>query len=308
MRKLRVGAISRNYFNLPLWIALQEGFFAREGLAVEIELHEPIDEVTRRLHEGHFQFALEVTENAILNRERGGRLCVLGGNINRLPFSFMARPQIRGWQDMRGARIGVSSLAAGSSSLVMKLMEAHGLHHPQDYTLLPVGPILARWEMLQKGEIDAGLQGAPLNHIARDLGYTDLGDPRQTFPDFQFTSLDADSAWVRDNEATVLAFLRAWIGAHRWFHANPEGSAAIAMRETGVARRYADLAWQEFTRDAIFPRDGRASPAGVQTLIETSAQIRALALRSSARASDYIEQRHLDAAERSLGAAGDGPR
>ena len=299
-RVLRVGAVSRNYFNLPLWIAQDAGLFAREGLQVEIELHEPIDEVTRRLRSGHFQLALEVTENAILESERGGRLHAVGGNVNRLPFSFMARPQIRGWQDMRGARIGVSSISAGSSSLVMKLMALHGLHHPQDYTLLPVGPILARWEMLQSGQIDAGLQGAPMNHIARDLGYTDLGDPRASFPDFQFVSLDADLGWAQANEDTMVAFLRAWIAAHRWFYAEPEGCARIAMQHAGIERRYADLAWQEFTRDEIFPRDARASLAGVRTLIETSAQVRALAARSRTRAEDYIEHRWLDLAEASL--------
>lgn len=299
-RALRVGAVSRNYFNLPLWIAQEAGLFAREGLEVEIELHEPIDEVTRRLRSGHFQLALEVTENAILESERGGRLRAVGGNVNRLPFSFMARPQIRGWQDMRGARIGVSSISAGSSSLVMRLMELHGLHHPQDYTLLPVGPILARWEMLQSGQIDAGLQGAPMNHIARDLGYTDLGDPRETFPDFQFVSLDADLGWAQAHEDTMVAFLRAWIAAHRWFYAEPEGCARIALQYAGIERRYADLAWQEFTRDEIFPRDARANLAGVRTLIETSAQVRALAARSRTRAEDYIEHRWLDLAEASL--------
>lgn len=301
MRSLRVGAISRNYFNLPLWIAREAGMFEREGLSVSIELHEPIDTVTRLLRERHLDLALDVTENIILDAEHGGRLKVVGGNINRLPFSFMARPQIRGWQDMRGARIGVSSLNAGSSSLVMKLMESHGLHHPQDYTLLPVGPILSRWEMLQKGEIDAGLQGAPLNHIARDLGYTDLGDPRATFPDFQFTSLDTDSDWAQANPDTLVAFLRAWADAHRWFHAHKEGCAEIAMRETGIERRYADLAWEEFTRDGIFPRDGRASLAGIQALIETSAQIRALRARLGTQAADYVDHRYLD---RALGLPG----
>ena len=69
----------------------------------------------------------------------------------------------------------------------MRLFEAHGLLHPRDYRLVAVGPILARWTMLQSGEIDAGLQGAPLNYIATDAGYTTLAEPRADFPDFQFS-------------------------------------------------------------------------------------------------------------------------
>ena len=72
-RALTVGAVSRNYFNLPLWIAQHAGFFNREGLSVAIELIEGIDEVTRRLEDGRFNLALNVTENTILNSEQGGR-------------------------------------------------------------------------------------------------------------------------------------------------------------------------------------------------------------------------------------------
>jgi ABC-type nitrate/sulfonate/bicarbonate transport system substrate-binding protein len=300
MHALTVGAVSRNYFNMPLWVARHAGFFEAEGLSVSIRLIEAIDEVTHRLRDGDLDLALGVTENVILDREQGGRLQVVGGNVNRLPFSLIARPHIRSWEDLRGARIGVSSVRAGSSSLVMKLLASHGLRHPQDYTLVPVGPILARWELLRSGEIDAGLQGAPLNHIAVDAGFVDLGSPRTEFPDFQFTSLDADADWARRNERILIGFLRAFIRAHRWFYANREGATEIAQRETGLERRYAERAWDEYVREEIFPRDGRASPAGVQTLIEVSALIREIRARSGRRAEDTIEHAYLDAAETSL--------
>jgi ABC-type nitrate/sulfonate/bicarbonate transport system substrate-binding protein len=296
VRALKVGAVSRNYFNLPLWIAQHAGLFAREGLSVDIVLIEGIDEVTRRLAAGELQLALDVTENVILNAEQGGRLEIVGGNVNRLPFSFIARPPIRGWGDLRGARIGVSSVSAGSSSLVMKLLAAHGLEYPRDYTLLAVGPILARWKMLQSGEIDAGLQGAPLNYIALDRGFTDLGNPREQFPDFQFTSLDTDAGWARQNRDTAVAFLRAWRAAHRWFYDNKTGATDIALEETGVERRYAERAWDEYVRDEIFPRDGRASATAVQALIEVSSLIRNLPGRSRSRAERYINHSYLEAA------------
>jgi ABC-type nitrate/sulfonate/bicarbonate transport system substrate-binding protein len=303
MRALTVGAVSRNYFNMPLWVAQHAGFFEKEGLSVSIQLIEGIDEVTRRLSDGQFNLALDVCENVILNSEQGGRLQIIGGNVNRLPFSFIAQPHIRRFEDLRGACIGVSSVSAGSSSLVMKLLAARGLHYPKDYTLRAVGPILSRWKMLQNGEIDAGLQGIPLNYIAIDAGYSDLGNPWKQFPDFQFTSLDADAQWARRNEDTVEDFLRAFIQAHRWFYTNKEGATQIAEKETGVARRYAERGWDEHVRDEIFPRDGRASVRAVQTLIEISSLIRNLSVRSKTRAEEYFNHSYLEKAERSLAGA-----
>lgn len=296
-RPLRLATVSRNYFNLPIWIALHQGCFAAEGLDVTLEIHEPIDAVYERLRDGHVQFACGVTEHVILDRERGGWQEILAGNVNKLPFSFIGARHISSIEDLRGGTIGVSSIEAGSSSLILKILAAHGLEYPRDYKLLACGPILARWEKLQSGEIDAGLQGVPLNHIAVDAGYTDLGDPRALFPDFQFTSLNVDSRWASGNRDTTIAFLRAWVRAHRWFFANREGANRIAMAETGVSEHYADRAWRECTEAGIFPADGRASVPAVQTLIEVSALIRALPSRATIRAESYINSSYMDAAD-----------
>lgn len=86
MVKLRVGAISRNYFNMPLWVAVHQKMFEAEGLDVSVELFEPIDAVWQRLQDGRLDIALGVTEHIILDKEQGGHLEIIGGNVNRLPF------------------------------------------------------------------------------------------------------------------------------------------------------------------------------------------------------------------------------
>lgn len=299
--RVRVGAVSRNYFNMPLWVAEAQGFFGRHGLAVDLHLIEGIDEVTRRLAAGELDIDLGVTENVILERERGGaRLVIAGGNVNRLPFSLIANRRIRTIAELRGARIGVSSIEAGSSSLVMRMLAEHGLAYPGDYTLLPVGPILTRWRLLRSGEIDAGLQGAPMNRVAVEAGYTDLGSPRDSFPDFQFTSVNVEAGWAEAHRPAVVAFLRAFIEAHRWLLANREASREVAEREAGLSAAHADFAWDEMVAGDIFPPDGRASEAAVRTLIEVSALIRALPGRAALRAADAIDGSFIDEAERGL--------
>lgn len=300
MDRLKLAAVSRNYFNMPLWIGVRAGLFEQEGLDVSLELYEPIDEVTDRLRDGRVEIACGVTEHVVLDSERGGHLEIIGGNVNKLPFSLIARPEIKSFADLRGKTIGVSSIEAGSSSLAMQLLAEQGLHHPEDYKIVAVGPILTRWKMLQSGEIDAGLQGVPLNFIAIDRGFTALCNPRERFPHFQFTSLNVDSRWARDHRALLVRFMRAFIRAHEWFYANRAGSSAIAMKETGIDEGYALRAWDEYTSAEIFPRDGDASTPAVQALIEISSLIRALPTRAKTRADDYINRSYLEAARRTV--------
>ena len=225
MEKIVFAAVSRNYFNMPVWIAQHQRMFADEGLDVAVELYEGVDEVTNRLRDGRAQLAYGITEHVVLDSEAGGFLEIIGGNVSRLPFSLIAGKSIKTFDDLRGKTIGVSSLDAGSSSLVMKLLAARGLEYPRDYKMRAVGPILARWDMLQSGEIDAGLQGAPLNYIAVDQGFTSLCEPREEVPFFQFTSLNVDQRWAAANAATTMKFVRAFVRAHQWFFAEREGTA-----------------------------------------------------------------------------------
>jgi ABC-type nitrate/sulfonate/bicarbonate transport system substrate-binding protein len=296
MEKIIFTAVSRNYFNMPVWIAQHQGMFADEGLDVTIELYEGVDEVTNRLRDGRAQLAYGITEHVILDSEAGGFLEIIGGNVNRLPFSFIAGRSIKTFDDLRGKTIGVSSLDAGSSSLVMKLLAARGLEYPRDYKMMAVGPILTRWQMLQSGEIDAGLQGAPLNYMAVDQGFVSLCEPRDEVPYFQFTSLNVDRRWAAGNEGTIRKFMRAFVRAHQWFFANRDGSTSVAMRKTGVSREYALRAWDEYTTDQIFPRDGDASTAAVQALIEISSLIRAVPNRVKSSADGYINRNYIRAA------------
>jgi ABC-type nitrate/sulfonate/bicarbonate transport system substrate-binding protein len=303
MTKLTFTAVSRNYFNLPVWIAKQQRLFEDEGLDVAIELYEGVDEVTSRLRDGRAQLGYGITEHVVLDSGSGGFLEIVGGNVNKLPFSLVAGKNVRTFEDLRGKTVGVSSIEAGSSSLVMKLLAARGLEYPRDYNMRAVGPILARWELLQSGEIDAGLQGAPLNYIAVDQGFHSLCEPRQEVPDFQFTSLNVDRRWAAANRDTMRKFMRAFVRAHQWFFANRAGTTPIAMAETGVSRGYAERAWDEYTEDAIFPRDGDASDAAVQALIEISTLIRAARGRVKSSAADYINRDYLHEAQRDIAAS-----
>ena len=69
MTQLKFAAVSRNYFNMPVWIAKHQGMFSDEGLDVAIELYEGVDEVTDRLREGRAQLAYGITEHVVLDSE-----------------------------------------------------------------------------------------------------------------------------------------------------------------------------------------------------------------------------------------------
>ena len=300
MDALTIATVSRNYYTMPLWVGVEQGLFAAEGLDVILAADESIDAVTASLTNGKAQLARGITEHVILDNEAGGTLRIIAGNVNRLPFSLMASPTIGSIKELAGRTIGASSLDAGSSSLIMRILSDEGLTHPDDYSIVAVGPMLARWELLQSGTIDCGLQGIPFNYMARDAGFVSLVEPSDRFPDFQFTSLNVEAGWARAHQDVLVRFLRAYLRAHEWYYDNRQASSELIAGKMNISLNYALRAWDECTISEIMPRNGEPSPAAIQTLIDVSGLIRALPRRTRALAKDYIDRSYIDAARAGL--------
>jgi len=108
MTPIKVSTLSRNYLNLPLWVAEHRGMFRNEGLDVDIAYYETINTVYEELRDGHVHFSRGTTEHVILDREQGGHQEIIGGNLNKLPFSLIGAKHIKSIEDLRGGTVGVS--------------------------------------------------------------------------------------------------------------------------------------------------------------------------------------------------------
>jgi hypothetical protein len=97
--------------------------------------------------------------------------------------------------------------------------------------------------------------------------------------------------------------MRAFVRAHQWFFANREATTPVALAETGIEKSYALRAWDEYTAEEIFPRDGDANTDAVQALIEISSLIRAVPNRVKSSADGYINRDYLNAARHDLAAS-----
>jgi ABC-type nitrate/sulfonate/bicarbonate transport system substrate-binding protein len=306
MDRITVAGTLPNHFNLPIWVAQDMGLLRRWGIEADVFLHTSLDEVYARIKDGRAQIGRTSTEMVILDREQGGSQAIIAGNLNRLPFNFIAQPEIADVAGLRGKTIGVSSLAAGSSSLIMDLLADHGLVYPGDYSLVAIGPMITRWDMLRSREIDAGLQGVPYNFVALEQGYRDLplGADGETGW-YAFTCYCTDVGWGETHRDLVERFLAATVEAYRViFSADPapDDIAHRHMKDYGFSREDCARARRFCVETGVFPADGDISTLAVERLIGLSAGIRDLQTRAHTQAEQYIDRSWLHAAWQRLGA------
>ena len=257
MARIRIAAGGIGFNFLPVYVAEREHLFAENGLAVETNLLPSVDKATAAVKDGACDIAITPPEGAIRDAVAGGRLRVIAANVNRLPLSLIAQPRFKRIEDLKGAVLGTSSLTEGTALYTMEVLRQHGLHYPGDYTFNVVGLHPARWKALQEGAIDAAVQLIPLNFIAEDAGFGNLGEVTDYIPEIAFTALIVGRKWAESNRRSVVAFLRSLILATDWMYdpANDAALLALMAEVIHAEGKYGRQSLDYLRSRSVFPRD-----------------------------------------------------
>ncbi|HWJ00911.1 MAG TPA: ABC transporter substrate-binding protein [Burkholderiales bacterium] len=260
---LKVAIVSRTVFYVPLWIAQQQRY-----IDATIEVYNNAEKINEDLRSGKVNIAVGTPEAVMIDAFKGGSLRIVGGNAERLPHFIIARPQIKQWADMRGAKVGVLSLNEGTTYLVHRMMSANGFK-PGDYEVLAVGGAPARWKLLQEGKIDAGLQPFPLSYQAEAAGFTNFGPITQYVQNYLFTTINVDAQWAARNEQAVVAFLRGLRRGLETMNKDRGAAVATAAKELNTTPALAERALDDTARLKILSQDLSVSHPALRGTFDT---------------------------------------
>ena len=254
---LRIGGGAVGFNWLPVIAAERQGMFAQRGLTIDIQRLGAVDKATAAVKNGDLDLAITPPEGAIRDCARGGNLRIIAGNVNRLPLSLIANARIHRIEELRGARLGTSSMTEGTALYTMEVLRQHGLNYPGDYEFSVVGVHPARWKALQEGTIDAAVQLIPLNFVAEDAGFTNLGEVTDYIPEIVFTALIVDRTVAEKRRADVVSFLQGLMEGTRWIYdsANDEALLAITRELTQAEGKYGQRALDYMRTKKVFSPD-----------------------------------------------------
>ena len=188
--KVAVGYVSRTFFNMPMWIAAERGYFVEENLEVVTTMFGNASQIPPLL-DGTFHLVIGSPELAMQNAAAGGPLRIIAGNAGKLVHSLIARAPFKRIEDLRDGTIGILNQKEGTFFALRTMLAAHGLHYPADYKVKDTGGVPPRHKALLEGLIDAGLQSVPWNYVAEDEGMNNLGEVVDYVPDWQVVTMNA---------------------------------------------------------------------------------------------------------------------
>jgi len=153
-------------------VAKERGFYQEEGLDVELILMRAAV-ANQALIAGNVDFA--TTGAAGLTAALSGLpLRILFSTFRRPMFSLYGRPDIRDIKELRGKKIGVSSIGTGADSALREVLKRHGLEGGRDVVILVIGVTPTRYAALESGSVDASMLSPPFTFKAEEAGFREI--------------------------------------------------------------------------------------------------------------------------------------
>lgn len=262
--------------NVPLLVARDRGFFAREGLSVELE-HTPSSQAQRAaLLDGTADIAHASFDDVVAGVEDAGAdfVAFMGGDGGFQ--ALFARPPAARPGDLRGRIVAVDDPETAYALVLRKILRLGGLTETE-YVLRPVGSTARRFELMQQDPAIAALMlSPPFSVLAEDLGWRRLGGTAELLGEYQGTVGFCRRAWLARNRDLLVRYLRGYLVGLRWV-LDPANRAAVVQVVTAALRvplPIAERASAAAFQDGGLAPDAAMDPAGMRGVLGIRAEIR----------------------------------
>jgi ABC-type nitrate/sulfonate/bicarbonate transport system substrate-binding protein len=221
----------QNIDRLPQEIAQREGFFAREGLTVELVPFKSAFARTRdsvpvpagnrlTIREGMAQGTIDMSRQqlALLINDviAGGKSVGVAVTASNPVYFIAVRPEIRSFADLKGKTLTITNPHDGITLWSRKLLAQHGVASA-DVSLKAIAGSPGRVDCLRSGECAAATLDQPAIFEALDAGFHSLGVTNEIGA--QLNQLDVvNPAWATGHRDLVAKYIRATTAAMRFIN------------------------------------------------------------------------------------------
>jgi len=238
---------------ISMHIAQKRGYYAEEGMIVEVILMAGLTS-TRALIGNSVELGSASNPTAAV---QGAKLKILLVFNDKPPGMLVAQPGIKSVTELRGKRIGGSTLGSLEYGWLKELLPKFGLQLEKDVTFVPVGSTSTRLTALRAGTIDASPLSPPSNFLAQDAGFPVLLRTADHLEDIQASIVATDERLARQGDM-IRRFMRATVKGQRVYLANRQDGITAIMEFTRhkdrelMARVYDDH-MKTIARDGTVP-------------------------------------------------------
>lgn len=269
METVTVAQAFQSLLYLPLYVAIDKGFFKKHGVDVIKTTAGSGANGVASVIQGSAMFSLQDPMTAVLANLKGARLESVGAVVNGAPVWIIVRKDspIKSLADLQGKTIATAIAPSTSTYLLRNLMTRKNIKPVEQDVLLgtEIAPLLA-------GKVDAAAVYEPYLETAIAQGARILYAFSATVPGgYAFSCIDMLDATAKTKPAVVQAFIDGLDDAIRSMNADQTGAADVAVTEfPSLAPDLVRAGVKRMFHENVYPK---------RALIEESAFANALELQ-----------------------------
>jgi len=233
----------------PLWLAKEEGIFAKHGLDADLVTVRSAPLQVTALLSNEVQFVRGSVSSMLTAAAQGAKLKILLSLFaERASYDFLVSPSITRPSDLKGKKIGVQDFSGLLWTLTMLSLRELGLDPQRDnISIQAIGDSTVIAQSLASGIID----GAALDKLQsvrlQGLGVKVLYDlSRIAFPSSPFMSSEG---YIQKNPQVVESFIKALVEASVIMRAQKERGLAVLQKHIKADRQLAEIGYKNLLDD-----------------------------------------------------------
>lgn len=292
---------TRSVQDWPLQVAQSLGFFARNGIALQLTVVGSSASVAQQLAAGSADIGTVSTTQVVEAIEGGAPIVQILKNVVTSPYTIVGRKGVTSIAQLRGKTIMIGGPNDITRVFMDRVLFAHGLR-PEDCTYTYAGAPAVRYAALLSGAIDATLVLPPVNFQAAAAGYPVLDDTQRYFPRFPTSGYTARTEWARTHPELATAFVKSFLEGVRWLYdpRNENRALQILEENTNVSPTEARQTYALYTKDRLFSLDGRYDANDFPQVLDVLVRTKQIPAPAPAPGRFY-DDRYADAALTELG-------
>jgi len=207
----------------PLFIAMEKGFFAEEGITVNAKWFDAAQPIAVATASGSVDVGATGITASLYNMIAGGQKLLIVADKGREQPGYSSSALlvhsdsgIKSVAELKGKKIGITQTGSTFHYMAGRLLEKHGLSL-SDVELVPLGKVSAMMETLQSKQVDAVLLNEPNITAVVKEGYgkviSQIGDELE----YQ-TSGIFFSPKLADNRDAAVRFMKVYIKASNYYY------------------------------------------------------------------------------------------
>ena len=265
------GAISNNV--APLWIAKEQGIFKKYGLDVDL-VFIIAGRAMQAMLAGQVPVGMVGGTHVTNANTGGGDFAMILGVENRLDYLFVAKPNIKSGEDLKGKKVAIGTPAGSASMAAYVALDHLGLVPRRDnIVLLGVGGVPERMGALRAGSVEATSLSPEFGQVVVSEGYRVLVDLGKENVPFQSSGIVVARSLIKTNPQLVENVAKATVEGVAFVH--KPGNKEIVMKSLGRNLRLdggdrVEKAYQNLV--AALPRRPCPSMEGVASMLKLMVQ------------------------------------